>query len=206
MNVRDASIKRLAGTARSLFGVLLPLMLCAPAPPALAADAADAPDTSPGLWRSQQLEFEYVGFTSTYSCDGLQNKLEVLLRRLGAGADAKVSTSGCMRGEGVPSKFVHATLHFATLQPAEASTNAALVTDANAPPVGAWRQVVLAPHEPRELDAGDCELIEQFRDRILPLFATRGPHNRVQCVPFQESAGYSLQLDVFAPRPPAKTR
>jgi len=204
MSVPVLPLRRLCTVAIVLLASVLLTTLRAPAQ-AADADASAAADVLPGVWRSHQLEFEYVGFTSTYSCDGLQNKLQVLLRRLGARADAKVSTSGCMRGEGVPSQFVHATLHFATLQPADAGASPVVASDANAPMAGSWRAVVLAPHQPRELDAGDCELIEQFRDLILPQFAIRGPHNHIQCVPHQESAGgYSLQLDVFTPAPPAK--
>jgi len=173
------------------------------APPA--ADAATG--TLPGTWRSHEIEFEYVGFTSTYSCDGLQEKLELLLRRLGARPDAVVRTSGCFFGVGSPSKFVHASLKFASLQPADATAGPALSTDATSSPTGSWNHIVLAPHQPHDLDAGDCELIEQFRDLILPLFATRSPRVHLQCVPHQESAGgFGLEFDVFAPWSPAKSR
>jgi hypothetical protein len=177
----------------------------APAPPAPEPD--DATSALPGTWRSHQVEFEYVGFTSTYSCDGLQGKLQLLLRRLGARPDAHVSTSGCFMGPGSPSKFVHASLKFASLQPAEAAADPAVATEAASSPMGTWRHVLLAPHEPYDLDAGDCELVEQFRDLILPQFATRAPRIHLQCVPHQESAGgFSLEFDVFAPWPPAKAR
>jgi hypothetical protein len=38
----------------------------------------------PGTWQTHQLEFQFVGFTTTYSCDGLEAKLRLLLLRLGA--------------------------------------------------------------------------------------------------------------------------
>jgi hypothetical protein len=154
-----------------------------------------------GSWRSHEIEFDFLGFTSTYSCDGLQSKLQVLLRTLSARHDAVVSTLPCGRGFGVPDKFARASLRFATLEPAEAL--AAPASDASAVAKGQWRQVVLAPHRPSALDAGDCELVEQFRDKILPLFATRALHNEVHCIPFQESGGYELQLEVFAPLEPS---
>ena len=194
-----------ANHARS--ALLLALVLAAAAPVAgLAADAAAGEDPGPGVWRAHQVEFRYLGFTSTYSCDGLQSKLELLLRRLGARPDATVVTWGCDRGYGTPSKFVRATLHFATLQPAATGTSPAVATESRPLPGGSWRHVLLAPREPRGLAAGDCELMEQFRDLILPLFATRAVQNRVQCVPYQESAGaYSLQFDAFLPAPLAFT-
>ena len=38
----------------------------------------------PGVWQEHQVELAYMGFTSHYSCDGLQSKLQLLLRQLGA--------------------------------------------------------------------------------------------------------------------------
>jgi hypothetical protein len=192
--------------------LLLALVLAAAAPVAgLAADpAATSPaageDSGPGLWRAHQVELRYLGFTSTYSCDGLQSKLQLLLRRLGARPDATVVTWGCDRGYGTPSQFVRATLKFATLEPAATGASPAVANESTPLPAGSWRHVLLAPREPSGLAAGDCELMEQFRDLILPLFATRAVHNRIQCVPYQESVGaYSLEFDAFAPVAPAFT-
>ncbi len=67
-----------------------------------------------------------------------------------------------------------------------------------------WRHVELAPRHPFELQAGDCELVEQFRDTLLPMFVTRNVNNQINCVPHQESgSNFSLSFDVLAPLPPA---
>jgi hypothetical protein len=161
----------------------------------------------PGTWQSHETELVYMGFTTTYSCDGLQSKLELLLRQLGARSDAKVIAFGCDRGYGTPSRFARATLKFATLQPAAASARATSSDSASAPVDGSWRQVELAPHRPFGLQDGDCELMEQFRDKVLPLFATRALQTRTQCVPHQDTGGpFSLQLQVFAPVPAPKSK
>jgi hypothetical protein len=164
---------------------------------ALAAGAADNAGAQPqGSWQPHKYEFHFMGFTSTYSCDGLADKLQLLLRALGARADATVIPL-CARGSGVPDKLAQASLKFFTLQPA----------DANAPDdaAGVWRHVELAPRHPFDLQAGDCELVEQFRDTLLPMFATRNVNNQVTCVPHQESgSNFSLSFDVFVPSPPAK--
>jgi hypothetical protein len=155
-----------------------------------------------GSWSSHQIDFTFLGFTSTYSCEGLQTKLEALLRTLGARQDAAVRTAPCERGFGAPEKFASASLRFASLQPLEAAAGTA-AAETDAAVAGQWRHVELAPHRPRELDLGDCELIEQFRDKILPSFATRALHNDVRCIPFQESgSAYTLQFDVFVPGKP----
>ena len=155
-----------------------------------------------GSWSSHQIEFTFLGFTSTYSCEGLQTKLLALLRTLGARQDAAVTSGSCARGFGVPEKFASASVRFASLQPLAAAAGSA-PADADAAIEGQWRHVEVSPHRPQELDPGDCELVEQFRDKLLPSFATRALRNDVRCVPFQESgSGYTLQFDVFVPRKP----
>jgi hypothetical protein len=166
-----------------------------------------APGAEPGVWQDHKIELHYMGFTTTYSCDGLQSKLELLLRQLGARADAKVSTYGCDRGFGQPSRFVSATLRFATLQPVDAAAAPATPRPTAAPLNGDWRNVELAPNRPFDLRDGDCELIEQFSYKVLPLFSTRELQNRTTCVPHQDTGGpFDLQLQVFAPLPAAKSK
>ena len=43
------------------------------------------------------------------------------------------------------------------------------------------------------------ELMEQFRDKVLPMFTVRNIESSLQCVPHQQAASYSLSFDVFAP-------
>jgi len=166
---------------------------------ASAAAMAEPQSTAPGSWQPHELEFQFVGFTTTYSCDGLEAKLRLLLGQLGARPGFSVQTYGCARGPGMPDKFARARLQFSTLQPAagaEAGTSTAAA--AQTPVTGAWKNVTLAPQRPYALASGDCELIEQFRDRVLPLFATRAVQNQISCVPHEVPAGYSLGMEVFA--------
>jgi len=169
---------------------------------ALSMAASGMASGEPGTWRSQKTELVYMGFTSTYSCDGLQGKLELLLRQLGARPDFKVNASGCARGYGEPSRFARATLEFSSLQPVEGDA-------AGQDPAvnGTWRSLQLSPHHPFDLQDGDCELMEQFRDRVLPLFATRGLQVRTTCVPHQDTGGpFDLQMQVFAAVTAAKSK
>jgi ABC-type glycerol-3-phosphate transport system substrate-binding protein len=159
-----------------------------------AAATTAAPSTAPGTWQTHELEFQFIGFTTTYSCDGLEEKLRLLLGRLGARPDYSVEGFGCSRGPGMPDAFARARLKFASLAPA--------ADGAAAPVDGVWKPVSLAPQRPYPLEAGDCELVEQFRDKLLPLFTTRAVQNQVTCVPHQTPASFSLSFEVFAP--PAK--
>jgi hypothetical protein len=101
----------------------------------------------------------------------------------------------CARGFGVPDKLAEAKVTFSTLQASPSDTSVD----------GVWRHVELSARHPFELQSGDCELIEQFRDTLLPMFATRNVKHQITCVPHQDSgSNFSLSFDVFAPPPPAK--
>ena len=161
----------------------------------LVGAAARADTSTPGSWQQHEYTFNFFGFTTTYSCQGLEDKLKVLLQMSGAGPGMKVN-SPCTRGYGVPDKLVFAYLTFSTLQPGATSDGEA----------GQWRHVALSPRHPFEFDYGDCELIEQFRDKLLPMFATRNLTNNVTCVPHQSGTNFNLSYDVFAPTPVKKVK
>jgi hypothetical protein len=164
---------------------------------AVRAETGDATALA-GSWQSHTYTFNFMGFTTTYSCDGLEDKLRRLLMMSGAGPnrhDVKVSAP-CVRGVGRPDKLAMADLTFSSLQPVPSAVGA---------PVGVWRHVALAPHQPFEFESGDCELIEEFRDKVLPMFTTRNLVDKISCVPHQDSgSNFSLSFDVFAPPVPIK--
>lgn len=168
----------------------------------LAAFTADASatDLEQGVWRKHEYTFQFLGFTTTYSCDGLASKLKVLLVAAGARADLKSTSGACSRGYGAPDKFARANLSFYTLTP---------VGDAESPLKigGMWRPVAIGDRSPRELRLGDCELVEQFRDKVLPMFATRNVDSRITCVPNQLSGSViNLKFEVLEALPAPKTK
>jgi hypothetical protein len=156
---------------------------------ALADDAAPAP----GTWQKHEYAFAYMGFTTTYSCDGLADKLKRLLIAAGARKDVKSQPGACASGFGRADKFARANLTFYTLAPIDAST-----APADKPVDGIWRPVAIAVRSPRELALGDCELTEQFRTNILPMFTTRNLDNHTTCVPHQLSGStINLKFESF---------
>jgi hypothetical protein len=152
--------------------------------------AAEGPaDAESGVWQKHDIRFNYVGFTSIYSCDGLADQLKMLLLRAGARADAKVTSGGCAGASGHPDRLANARLVYYTLSPAPAGTAAG---DAVA---GQWRKVTFSVDHPRELQSGDCELMEQFRDDVVKkTFATRKLVAQISCVPHQ-TAGTRFSLE-----------
>ncbi len=158
---------------------------------------APAPAPAPGEWQKHKYTFAYLGFTSTYSCDGLADQLKRLLLAAGARADAKSEPGVCASPYGRPDKFARADLTFYTLAPLDQGG-----PPGEKPASGVWRTVALAPHSPQGLQIGDCELVDQFRAQVLPMFTTRNVVNKVTCVPHQESGTLiDLRFDVFAAAP-----
>ena len=188
---------------KALPSLLLALLLVEPAAaaPAAAANAVGVTAAAPeaagtGRWREHRLSFTYSGFTTKYSCDGLADKVRGLLRAFGARSDLRVGNYGCAALYGGPAEFPRVKLEFATLEPLAAA--AAAVESAGV--AGEWRLVRIDRDRPRVLEPGDCELLEQFRDRILPLFSTRAMDDHTRCIPYQLSGtSLSLGFEVFVP-------
>lgn len=163
---------------------------------------ADEPAGGRGTWQQHKYSFVSMGFTSTYSCDGLADKLKLLLLAAGARADAKALPGACPGDFGHPDKLARADLVFYTLMP-DSDDKPADGTRAD----GVWRPVAFAQRSPHELAVGDCELVEQFRAQLLPLFATRGIQDQTTCVPHQDSGSViNLKFESFAAAVPAKPR
>jgi hypothetical protein len=168
-------------------------LLCGLPLAALPDDSAPAT----GVWQKHEYRFSFVGFTTTYSCDGLADKLKLLLLAAGARKDAKSQPAACARGFGRPDKFASAYLTFYTLSAPGADQAGATAA------AGSWRAVQFTPHKPSQLGIGDCELIEQFRDRLLPMFSVRNVEDKTTCVPHQISgSGFSLSFETLAAAEP----
>jgi hypothetical protein len=162
-----------------------------------ADDSSIASTPELGIWQKHDYTFRFLGFTTTYSCDGLADQLRVMLIAAGARADSKSRAGACASGYGRPDKLPQAYLTFYTLAPA----NAAKIADGQQV-MGTWRPVTIAARSPRELTLGDCELIEQFRTLVLPMFTVRNIDDHMTCVPHQESGSViNLKFETFAQLP-----
>lgn len=147
---------------------VLAVSVCAGATAPLAANSGE----EAAVWVQKEVTFRYAGFTTKYSCDGLQDRMRQLLLQLGARDDLKMAGYGCV-GVNAPetSPGVRVVMH--VLQPASAAAGQTVAAH--------WKAVdVLADRDLFDA-ARDCELISQLNREVLPLFAARHVDYSASC-------------------------
>jgi hypothetical protein len=170
------------------------------------ADVAASEAPVEAVWAPRELNFTFYGFTAHYSCDGLQGRMQKVLLMLGARpTDLQVFPGPCARSYGLPDEFPTVRVKMNVLVPATAEN-----TKADAPPVPAhWKMVNLTASKDVVKEAGDCELVEQLKQRVLPLFTTRDIDYQSTCIPHQLTVGGTqlrtqvLVADQQGAQPPA---
>ena len=165
---------------------------CIPGSPARAAESPSG-EAQPAVWKQKELTFVYQGFTTRYSCDGLRDKIRGVLLDLGARKkDLKVMQLGCSSPDGRPDPFPGVRAKLSVLQPPASD-------DKQTPLMAHWKPVDLKLRDSFSTDSGECELVEQIRQTIVPLFATRNVDLKTDCIPHQASATQpTLRLEVLA--------
>ncbi len=155
---------------------LTALLLALPPLTALAEPAA-TPEAA--TWQHHHVRFLYLGFTSRYTCSGLDGKVANILRFFGARSDIGVHTVGCPRG---PSSLTHSAwiaVDFDTLAeaPADAVTGDTVAAQ--------WSARELNPVRPIFMGDGDCELMEALKPILTGNFSWRDLSYKTQCTPHQ---------------------
>jgi hypothetical protein len=179
-----------ASSARALAagGVLAALLA------GLAGAFAQAQDEGVAAgWQRHRTSFSYLGISPTYSCVGLQDALTFLILQSGAQLNHPVAVFPC-NGGGVPTPLLSAMLDFSTLQPAPGGAENAGTVNA------VWRHVEFSMNRSQpQLHGSDCELVDEFRAKVLPMFATRNVQSNLRCIPHQTIGNqFSLRFDVLA--------
>jgi hypothetical protein len=147
----------------------------------------------PALWQPHQVRFHYGGFTTKYTCDGIRRGLRVLLRAAGARDDVRIE-GGCGGESHRPQPSHNLTVAFAVPVAAAGADIPGETFPAT------WREVRIAANRPSGLDAGDCELVEEFSRQILPLLDARDVEDRTRCVPGHRSPGSpNLRMTLLLP-------
>lgn len=142
--------------------------------PGAAAAAGRGAAIVPAAWTPKVLEFTYqAGVTTKYSCDGLRDRMRKLLIDLGARDDIQVQSLGCMNLSG-PDVFPSVRVKMTVLEPAREWAIGRTVP-------AQWKHVDLLADRNAVDASTDCELIQQIKQKVLPLFATRNVDYSARC-------------------------
>jgi hypothetical protein len=162
------------------------------------APAAGVPQ--PARWTKKKIFFIYMGIQTNYTCQSLTDDIRQVLLQLGARkSDIDVHETGCTSGFNAPTPHPGVAGTFYVLEPVAAE-------QANGPgaPAGTvaahWQPMKVQLDPPGRDVNGQCELLDQVKHRILPLFATRDVQYQSTCFPHEEIVGgTSLRLQVLMP-------
>jgi hypothetical protein len=176
-------------------GILVLALLAAM--PALADELES--DEVAAAWKRYEVDLVYMGFTTRYTCGGLKSKVKLLLKHIGVRPDIKVMERGCEYGYQKVADFPHLKIIFYMPEIPEAGRR-----DVGEPVLGVWKAVAIKRNQPRGLEWGDCELVEQFRDRIVSKLTVRNAGGDVNCIPHQLIGNrIDLKFEVLAGVPTA---
>lgn len=156
-------------------GTLAALTLAAAASQAGSGTTTPA---QPSAWQHHQATFTYMGFTSAYSCDGLEGKVGSILRFFGA-KNPQVQASGCPRGPDSLSHIVDVKVDFDTLRAAADGTPQSAIVQARYTPFR------LDSQRPFFMDEGDCELIHSMKPMLVASFSFQNLSYGASCTPHE---------------------
>jgi hypothetical protein len=185
------------------------------------APSADVTKTVDAVWVERELSFTYMPITSHYSCDGLRDRVSWILKQLGARPGFRVTSRGCLKLQG-PEAAPGVNIVAALPAPATPELLAQLAADASkrqlaaraagkADPVdeatarfpARVRRVELnSSGSHTGLQDGDCELMEQLRDRVFGPLGAAVVADRTRCVPGAVRPGaVRMTVEVLEPVP-----
>lgn len=169
------------------------------------------------IWKEQEIDFHFQSFTTFYSCSSLEDKIERILRELGARATVRVRDIACPFSV---ARMPRVRIHLRS--PVEATPDALAEYEkgrsrrelvarvrgeraeesadmAQFPAV--WKVVTLSRGS-LELDAGDCELVRELRRKVFPKLAVRAVQDDTRCSPGQPLlGGVRVQMETLVELP-----
>jgi len=161
--------------------------LMAIAPAAVLADPTDEASVT-AVWKAQQVSFEYRGYSTTYTCQSLEDKLELILRSVGAREDVRLQSYVCDDQLGIArfqvsmqSPVVASEANIREITAHDSKDELVARVNGDQLPTAAdlerfpavWKTVSFARDRQMRLERGDCELVQQLRRQILPRMSVR---------------------------------
>lgn len=173
----------------------------------------DAPVVE-AVWKPQRINFVYRGYSTLYSCGGLQDKLEKILTTVGARGDIELRAYSC------DDQLSVARFQIALASPVEATPeNVAALTSyetrdelvarvrgerlASAEDLqrfpAVWKTISFSRSRELKLAPGDCELVLELRRQILQRMSVQVVTDRVRCSPFGNIGNPRLTVSALVP-------
>jgi hypothetical protein len=153
------------------------ICLAAPSP----SDATSDAIPQGYLWQHHAVQVNFMGYTSTYTCDGMEGKVRDILRYLGARKDITVHAQGCPRGPDSLERLIWLNIEFDALAPAPAGTATTDLVPAQ------WQTIQIDSQRPFFMGEGDCELLEALKPMVTANFPVRAFDYSTSCAPYQVS-------------------
>ncbi|MFC4309936.1 hypothetical protein ACFPN2_12670 [Steroidobacter flavus] len=169
---------------RTFFVKLAALLALAPA----AVFAHSTEEEVTAVWKAQQVNFEYRGYSTMYSCRSLEDKLEIILRTVGARENVRLQSYVCNEQLGIArfqiamqSPVLASEENIRELTTHDAKDQLVARVNGEQLPGAAdlerfpavWKEVSFARNRDMRLERGDCELVQQLRQQILPRMSVR---------------------------------
>jgi hypothetical protein len=166
------------------------------------------------VWKPQRMNFVYRGYSTLYSCRGLQAKLQKILTTVGARGGIELRAYSC------DDELSVARFQIALTSPVEATPeNVEQLTtyDAHEELVArvrgerlataedlqrfpaVWKTISFARSREMKLAPGDCELVQQLRRHILPRMAVQIVNDQVRCSQFGNIGKPQLTVSALVP-------
>jgi hypothetical protein len=166
------------------------------------------------VWKPQRMNFVYRGYSTLYSCRGLQQKLEKILTSVGARGGIELRAYSC------DDELATARFQIALTSPVEATPENVeqlasydardelvarvrgeqLASAEDLPRFPAvWKTISFARSRQMKLAPGDCELVLQLRRHILPRMSIHVVSDQVRCSPFGNIGKPQLTVSALVP-------
>ena len=148
------------------------------------------------VWQVQVLNFVYRGYSTLYTCAGLREKLRDILQSLGARGDLQLGSYNCEGGSSVARfqiklaspieatpRNVHALTTYDSRDELIARARGEVLPTAQDLPrfKAEWKTVSFARNRRMRLAPGDCDLVQQLRQQILPRMSVHVVNDDLRC-------------------------
>ncbi|HEY2417828.1 MAG TPA: hypothetical protein VGH84_07910 [Steroidobacteraceae bacterium] len=130
----------------------------------------------PALWQHHQADIQYIAAGTSYSCNGIEDKVRQILLYAGARQDLRVHASGCVQGPFLPSHMASVRVDFYALAPAADAPTAEVIP-------AQWVPLSMTPTRAQFLQPSDCDLVRAMKRVLTQSFSWQGLEFATSCLP-----------------------